>query len=163
MRYRCNVSNSGNVQSRPLQGAYRCFTAAARTINKYFNLPQTVHHSLARRITGCHLRCVRRAFTRTLESSRPGASPGQRIPLRVCKSYDSIVETRLYISLTGRNCFAFPPSCFSFPLLWHPVLLIPVLSGLFLRRAALLASAGNCLTLTALGTGVSPCPLSSGR
>ena len=124
MRGRSHIPNTGDVNACALEGTNSCLTPAARPLNENLYLPQAMLHSFPRRITGCQLSRIRRAFTGTLEPGRSGASPGQGIPLRVGKGYNGIVKAGLNVSPASRNRFPFPPPCFSFSLLWHPVLLV---------------------------------------
>jgi hypothetical protein len=156
------VPDSRNVQSGTLQGADCRLAAAAWTLDVYFYLTEAVYHSFPGGVAGCHLSRVGCAFAGALETGRAGASPGQGIPLRVREGYDGIIEAGLYISPAGGDRFPFPPPRFYFSLLWHPVLLVPVLLSLLLGGSALLASAGNCLRLAFLGACVSACALAPG-
>jgi len=126
MRDGRDILNPGDKKAGPLQGADSRFTAAARAFNKNLHLPQSVYHRLTGGITGRHLGRIGRAFAGTLKAGGAGASPGQGIALWVGKGYDSIIKAGLYVSPAGRNYFTFPPPGFSFPLLWHPILLVPM-------------------------------------
>ena len=92
--HRCYVFDTGDSQTRGLEGPDRRFTAGSGTFDHNVHGTKTVVHRLSRGGFSGTLRSEGRSFARSAEPYGSGARPGQHIAVWLGKGHDCVVKRR---------------------------------------------------------------------
>lgn len=103
MRQRSDILDRFYGQAGLLEGGNRTFTTCTGTFDFHVDFLHTELHRLFSTLLGGHLARERRAFSASLEATRPGSRPAQGITLGVRNRYGRVVECCLNMSDTTRD------------------------------------------------------------
>ncbi len=104
MRYTGHVFDTSNfhigIHERPDSG----FPSLADTFNEHGYLFDFMVFDFLGRVLARYLGGICRAFTRSFEAGRTRTRPRQRFATRVGERHDGVIERRLDVHLSTRNC-----------------------------------------------------------
>jgi len=113
------ILNPGDENSRCLESSNCCFTTATRPSDIYLYLAQAVFLGPVSSSLGSQLSRIGGALSRPFEPGCAGTSPSNNIAFGVGNRNNSVIESRLNISLAFRNQLALSPSYSSSPFPSH--------------------------------------------
>ena len=95
--YRGHIRNTGNLESRVVQGSNGRLSSWAWSFHHYFQILQAIFRRRFAGPCGSYLGCERGTFSGALESTRTGGGPSECITLTISNGNQRIVERSMHM------------------------------------------------------------------